>query len=190
MASTKHTTSTALVAMASVVITSFVVAVLYVARDILIPLSLAALLSFLLSPLVMRLERWIGRVAAALLAVAVLFSILGGVGWVLTRQVLDLATRLPDYKENIRVKLRVLKMPGGGRFSKLSATVEELKKELPAALRREHRCLIHRTHRRSGLLDLAVGRGGPRARHATHCVPRRDGPACAAARHPFRAALR
>ena len=131
MAATKSTTSTALVAMASVVITSFVVAVLYVAQDILIPLALAALLSFLLSPLVMRLERWIGRVGASLLAVAVLFCIVGGVGWVLTRQVLDLATRLPDYKENIQVKLRSLKMPGGGRFTKLNETVEELKKELP-----------------------------------------------------------
>ena len=131
MPSPKHTTSTALVAMASVVITSFVVAVLYIARDILIPLSLAALLSFLLSPLVVRLERWIGRLAASLLAVAVLFCIVGGVGWVLTRQVLDLATRLPDYKENIQVKMRTLKMPGGGRFTKLNETVAELKKELP-----------------------------------------------------------
>ena len=133
MAATKSTTSTALIAMASVVITSFVVAVLYIAQDILIPLALAALLSFLLSPLVMRLERWIGRVAASLLAVTVLFCIVGGVGWVLTRQVLDLATRLPDYKENIQVKLRSLKMPGGGRFTKLNETVEELKKDLPGS---------------------------------------------------------
>ncbi len=133
MASPKHTTSAALVAMASVVITTFVIAALYIGRDILIPLALAALLSFLLSPLVTRLERWIGRIAATLLAVAILFGVLGGVGWVLTRQVLDLATRLPDYKENIQAKLRSLKMPGGGRFTKLNATVEELKKDLPGA---------------------------------------------------------
>jgi hypothetical protein len=67
------------------------IAALYIGRDILIPLALAALLSFLLSPLVTRLERWVGRIAATLLAVTVLFSICSGIGWVLTRQVIDLA---------------------------------------------------------------------------------------------------
>lgn len=131
MASPKHTTSAALVAMATVVITAFVIAALYIGRDILIPIALATLLTFLLSPLVTRLERWIGRVAATLLAVSVVFAIIGSLGWVLTRQVVDLATRLPDYQENIRTKLRSLKMPEGGRFSKLNKTIEELKKELP-----------------------------------------------------------
>jgi predicted PurR-regulated permease PerM len=132
MPATKQTTSSALIAMASVVITSFVVAALYVGQDILIPIALAVLLSFLLTPIVTRLERWIGRVCAVMLAVAVLFALVGGVGWVLTTQVLDLATRLPDYKENIQLKLRSLKKPSG-RFDKLSATVEELKKDLPGA---------------------------------------------------------
>jgi predicted PurR-regulated permease PerM len=40
---------------------AFVIAVLYVGRDILIPVALAALITFLLSPVVGRLERWLGR---------------------------------------------------------------------------------------------------------------------------------
>ena len=48
-------------------------------------MALAALLAFLLSPVVTRLERWVGRVAATLLAVAILFAVIGTVGWVLTR---------------------------------------------------------------------------------------------------------
>jgi predicted PurR-regulated permease PerM/methylmalonyl-CoA mutase cobalamin-binding subunit len=135
MLANKQTTSAALFAMASVVITTFVVAVLYVGREILIPFALAALLSFLLAPIVRRLERWVGRVAAVLLAVAVLFAVVGGIGWVLTRQVLDLATRLPDYKGNIQTKLQALKMPGESRFTKMTQTFEELKKDLPGAER-------------------------------------------------------
>ena len=113
--------------MAGVVITAFVVSALYFGREILIPLALAALLSFLLSPLVARLERWIGRVLASLVAVAVLMGIIGGAGWLLTRQVIELATHLPDYKQNLQVKLNSLKVPGGNRFAELNNTVEELK---------------------------------------------------------------
>ena len=51
----------------------------------------------------------------------------------LTRQVVDLATKLPDYKENIQTKLRSFKVPTGGRFQEFSETVEELKKDLPGA---------------------------------------------------------
>lgn len=108
-------------------------ATLYFAQDLLVPFALAALLTFLLAPLVTRLERFLGRVASVLLVVAL---ILGGAtagGWVLTRQLVDLATKLPDYKENIVAKLRSLKVPSGGKFAEVSKTVEELKQELPGA---------------------------------------------------------
>src|SRR5688500_18033851 len=98
----RATSTAAMVAMAGVVITSFVITGLYVGRDILIPLALAALLAFLLSPIVNWIEAYVGRIAAVLVAVAVMFSVVIGVGWVLTHEVLDLATRLPGYKENIQ----------------------------------------------------------------------------------------
>src|SRR3954465_12875418 len=120
MAATRQSTSAALVAMAGVVITSFVVAALYVGREILIPLALAALLSFLLAPLVTRLEKWLGRIGATLAAVAVLFGGIGGIGWVLTHEVIELADRLPSFQGNIQEKLKKLKVPGSGRFSRLS----------------------------------------------------------------------
>ena len=119
--------------MSSVVVTSFVIAALYFGREMLIPLALAALFSFLLSPVVTRLERWTGRVGATMLAVAMLFGIIGGVGWVLTRQAVDLATQLPHYQENIQTKLKALRMPGNGKFTALNKTVEAIKKDLPGA---------------------------------------------------------
>ncbi len=129
----KTATADALVGLWTVALTAFLIATLYFARPILIPLALAALLTFLLSPLVTRIERWIGRIAAVLVVVTMIFTVTSVTGWVLTRQFVDLATRLPDYKVNIQTKLRSFKVPTGGAVSRLSQTVEELKKDLPGA---------------------------------------------------------
>lgn len=130
----KTSTGDSLTVISSVALSSFVIGMLYFARDILIPLALAALLTFLLAPLVTRLERWLGRVVAVLLVVTMIFAATGAAGWVLTRQVIDLAAKLPDYKENIVTKLRALRLPEGGAFTAFSRTVEELKKELPGGI--------------------------------------------------------
>lgn len=128
-----NTAASALVGIWNVLLASFVLATLYFAQALLVPLFLAALLTFLLAPLVTRLEKFIGRVAAILLVV---FLILAGAtagGWALTQQLVDLATKLPEYKENIRAKLRTLKVPSNGKFDEVSKAVEELKQELPGA---------------------------------------------------------
>ena len=129
----KTAAADAIVGLWALALTSFVIATLYFARDLFIPLALASLLTFLLSPLVVRIERWLGRIAAVLFVVVTIFAATGAAGWVLTRQLVDLATKLPDYKENIRTKLRSIKLPSGGVFTKISETVEELKKDLPGA---------------------------------------------------------
>ena len=123
----------ALVGIWAIALASFVMATLYVTRDFLIPLALAALLTFLLSPLVTRIERWLGRITAVLLVAAMILAATVAVGWVLTRQLVDLAAKLPDYKENIQTKLRSFKVPTGGVFTRFSETVEELRKDLPGA---------------------------------------------------------
>ena len=127
------TAGNALVGIWTVLLTAFLFATLYTARDLLVPLTLAALLTFLLAPLVTRLERWLGRIGAVLLVVTLFFAVTGAAGWVLTHQLVDLATKLPDYKENIQTKLRSFKVPTGGRFTKFSDMVEELKRDLPGA---------------------------------------------------------
>ncbi len=124
----------ALVGIWGVLLTGFVIAFLYFARDLLIPLALAALLSFLLSPIVWRIERYIGRIAAVLLVVILLFTAAGAASWVLTRQLVDLAAKLPDYQENIEAKLHAFKVPGGSRFKRFSRAIEDIQKELPGAV--------------------------------------------------------
>ena len=132
-ARSKTPATEALIGLWAVALTSFVIAALYFAQDFLIPLALAALLTFLLSPLVTRIERWLGRIVAVLLVAVVILAATGATGWVLTRQLVDLATKLPDYKENIQTKLRSIRIPTGGVFARFSKTVEELKKDLPGA---------------------------------------------------------
>src|SRR5271154_2302796 len=82
------------------------VAALYFAQDVLIPLAVAVLLSFLLAPVVTRLERLrLGRVAAVLLAVTIALASLGTIGWLVEQQFVEVAGKLPDYRENIQNKL-------------------------------------------------------------------------------------
>ncbi|MDB6171206.1 MAG: putative phytochrome sensor protein [Chthoniobacteraceae bacterium] len=121
----------ALVGLWTISLTAFVVATLYFTRELLIPLALSALLTFLLAPLVSRIERWVGRIAAVLLVVTLIFIGTGAAGWMLTRQLIDLAIKLPEYKGNIVTKMHAFETPKGGAFSQISNTVEELKKELP-----------------------------------------------------------
>ena len=134
MRAIKNASTAALVGIWTVLLTAFVVTVLYVGRELLVPLALAAMLTFLLAPLVGRIERWIGRIAAVLIVVAMLFSIAGGAGWLLTRQLIDLAAKLPDYQTNIDNKLRSIQLPMGGAFGRFSRSISELQKQLPDSL--------------------------------------------------------
>ena len=72
-----------------------VVVVLYWAQAILVPVALAILLTFVLTPAVTWLERWIGRAAAVLTVVALFFAVVALGGWGLSRQMNHLAEDLP-----------------------------------------------------------------------------------------------
>jgi predicted PurR-regulated permease PerM len=115
----------------SVTLASALMAGLYIGRDVLIPLSLAALITFLLAPLVSRLERWLGKVMAVLVAMSLLLVGAISLGWAVGWQAIDLANELPGYKENIRSKLRSFQLEEGGAMEKLSETMDDLRKELP-----------------------------------------------------------
>ncbi len=90
------------------------VAILYLAKDVLIPLALAVLFSFLLAPLVRRLERLhVWRAPAVLAVTLAFFSLFGLFAYVTVHQLNDLAGQLPAYQENIQRKLKSLRGHGG-----------------------------------------------------------------------------
>ncbi|HEY8250117.1 MAG TPA: AI-2E family transporter [Burkholderiales bacterium] len=105
-------------------------AFLYLARDVLIPLALAILLAFLLAPMVRQLERLrLGRIASTFIAVVIAFSVIGGVGWVAARQALSLAAKLPEYRENIREKIRAVRAPQNGTIGRATEAIKDLENE-------------------------------------------------------------
>jgi predicted PurR-regulated permease PerM len=111
----------------SVALILIVVAVLYFMREVFIPLTLAALFSFLLAPLVTRFERWyIPRIPAVLLSVLLAFAVVGGIGYLVGGQVVDLTYKLPSYKANISRRISALKSSGHSPLSDATRTVEEL----------------------------------------------------------------
>ena len=71
-----------------------VVAVLYFGREFFIPVALAVLFAFLLAPLVVRLERLhLGRIASVILVTLFAFSVIGGIGYIVGGQLIELAER-------------------------------------------------------------------------------------------------
>lgn len=105
------------------------IAALYFAQAILLPLALAILLCFLLSPLADRLERWrIPRILSVITCVAVAVAILGGLGYIVTDQLVQLSRELPEQKENLIAKVRSLRPTG--TMKRVNETLTELRSEL------------------------------------------------------------
>jgi len=111
---------------------ALVVAGLYWVQPVLIPLALSVLLTFLLSPGVGLLERrGLGRVPSVLVAVLLALSILGGIGWTLTHQLMTLADELPRYSLNIQHRIADLRGASrGGSVEKVQKTVEDVVGEI------------------------------------------------------------
>jgi predicted PurR-regulated permease PerM len=108
-----------------------VIAVLYWAQAVLVPLALAILLTFVLTPPVAWLQRWVGHVPAVLIAVTLVFAALGLAGWGLSRQIDNLAEDLPGYRANIRTKIADVRSASkGGAVEKLQETLEGIKTDL------------------------------------------------------------
>jgi predicted PurR-regulated permease PerM len=83
-----------------------IVAGLYLGRSVLIPITLAILLSFLLAPLVELLDRiHVPNGLAALLAVVLALGVIVGISGLIGSQVADLAGQVPQYASTIEMKV-------------------------------------------------------------------------------------
>jgi len=108
-----------------------IVAVLYWAQVVLLPVALAGLLTFLITPVVTRLQRWLGRVPAVLTITMAAVALLGLVGWGLSWQVASVLDELPAYRENIRQRVRDIRGASrGGSVEKLQTTVDDIQQEI------------------------------------------------------------
>jgi predicted PurR-regulated permease PerM len=104
-----------------------IVLILYFARDLLIPLTFALTLAFLLAPAVSRLEtRNVPRVLAVALIGILAFTSIGGVGYVVTRQLLNVARTLPAYRLNIKDKMATVHSPAEQSVEKAITDFEDI----------------------------------------------------------------
>ncbi len=106
-----------------------VIASLHFAKEILLPLALAILFSFLLTPLLNRIERLrIGRIPSVLLVVGITFTIFGVLGWIVTAQLIDISGQLPTVKSNVIAKVRAV-TPSSKTLTRFFDAVDDLSKE-------------------------------------------------------------
>ena len=83
-----------------------VIAAVYLAKGVLVPLTLAVLLSFLLSPVCDWLERRrLGRIPAVMVTALLGFTVLSSLAWTAAVQMTHLAPKIPEYQNNVEAKL-------------------------------------------------------------------------------------
>ncbi|HVS36618.1 MAG TPA: AI-2E family transporter [Gemmataceae bacterium] len=104
-----------------------VVAAMYLARVVVVPVVLAALLAFLLTPLVTRLHRChVPRVLAALLAAGLAFAFVAALLATVVSQLEGLAAELPKHRDEIRAKAESIhRMLSGDGLKNVAAIVDE-----------------------------------------------------------------
>ena len=106
-------------------------AVLYLAKEVLIPVAVAILLSFLLAPAVRRLEQWkLGRVPSTLIVALLGFGAIFGIAGVAGSQAISLGAQLPEYRHNIVQKIRALRHPKhDSNIGKATEAIKDIEKE-------------------------------------------------------------
>jgi predicted PurR-regulated permease PerM len=111
-------------AMTTLLVGVVVVAALYTAREVLIPIALAILLSFVLAPLVRRLRQLrLPKIPAVVVSVLLALGIVVGLGSVIASQVGSLATQLPLYRFTIAEKIKSVQVMTSGRLARLAETL-------------------------------------------------------------------
>ncbi len=110
-----------------------IVACLYFGREVLVPIALAVLLSFVLAPPVRLLQNWhIPRSLAIVFVACLAFAAIFGLGGLMVSQVDQLASDLPRYQSTLREKIENLRgaTAGTGTLGRASQVLQELNSAL------------------------------------------------------------
>ncbi|HEY5819741.1 MAG TPA: AI-2E family transporter [Mesorhizobium sp.] len=108
-------------------------AILYLAKDILLPIAVALLLTFALAPIVSALRRRsVPRIFAVILTVSITFLGIALFSFVVGTQLTNVAREIPSYQYNIIEKIRSLRDVGadGGLIDRLTGAVERVGREI------------------------------------------------------------
>ena len=109
------------------------ISALYFAREVLVPIALAVLLSFVLAPLVRVFRRcYLPRSIAVIFSVLIAFAVILSLGALIVSQVNQLAKDLPQYQSTLRDKIHNLRGAAAGTktLERASEVLQDLGKEL------------------------------------------------------------
>lgn len=151
------------------IVTAIIVAGLYFARDVLIPIAIAILLSFVLGPLVNLLRKLrLGRFFAVATSVLLTLGIAAALATLIGVQLADLADDVPRYRSTIERKVESLKDSPAGRMTDYVANIgrsmresdrqEEKPKDAPTAATQappEKPMLVEVRERPPGAIEVA-----------------------------------
>src|ERR1700688_3999601 len=120
-------------AVATAILAVIIIAMLYLGREIFVPISLAILLSFVLAPLVGILQRiHVPRGLAVVSVVMLAFALIFAMGSLLATQLTQLAGDLPRYQSTISEKIQSFRdtKAGRGTLERASDMLKDLSKEI------------------------------------------------------------
>src|ERR1700757_2499410 len=120
-------------AVATAILAVIIISMLYFGRDIFVPVALAILLSFVLSPLVGMLQRInVPRGFAVVSVVILAFALIFAMGSLLATQLTQLAGDLPRYQSTISDKIQSFRdtKAGRGTLERASDMLKDLSKEI------------------------------------------------------------
>lgn len=120
-------------AVATAILAVIIIAMLYFGREIFMPIALAILLSFVLAPIVVFLQRIRVPRSLAVVSVAIFaFALIFAMGSLLATQLTQLAGDLPRYQSTISKKIQSFRDTGAGRgtLERASDMLRDLGKEI------------------------------------------------------------
>lgn len=107
------------------------VATMFFAAEVLQPVAMAILLAFILEPLIeWFMRRGLPRVAAVILTLLATFALVGGIGYVVGQQIVAVASKMPEYEDNLISKLAVLQPSGESVVDQVSSVAEHVQDEM------------------------------------------------------------
>jgi predicted PurR-regulated permease PerM len=120
-------------ALTTLLLAVVIVGCVYIGREVLVPMALAILMSFVLAPPVDFLQRWyVPRSAAVIGVVLLAFAGVFSLGGLMISQVNQLASDLPSYQSTLREKIESLRgvAAGTGTLERASEVLQKLSQEI------------------------------------------------------------
>jgi predicted PurR-regulated permease PerM len=117
-----------------------VIAVLYTAKQVFIPIALAILFAFLLKPIVSFLERrWLNRTIAVAISLSLIVILLASSGWMLLNQTRQLAHEFVQYSGNLEKKFRIFRGSEHGALKAVERTLQRIVESTESQVRPDMR---------------------------------------------------